>query len=115
MDRASSAKVSALVDDAQVGDDISIVVVTADIKSCIDYFQGFCGGVVTAKDQGVYVLETNTCLIAFVTPAQIGLEVGTYPIVEANYTVYKNNCVTLLREELVPVNMKDIRVLIRQK
>ena len=48
-----------------------------------------CSGVVTAKEQGVYLLETNTCLIAFVTPSLSGLEVGTYPIVEANNTVYK--------------------------
>ena len=115
MDKAAAATISGLVDDSQGGDEVSTVIVTNDIKSSIEYFQGFCGGVVSAKEQGVYLLETNTCLIAFVTPAQSGLEIGTYPIVEANYTVYRINSVQLLGEELVPVNTKDIKVLIRQK
>ena len=97
------------------GDDISVVVVTADIKSSIDFFQNICGGVVSAKEQGVYLLETNTCLIAFITPTLMGLEIGTYPIIEANYTVYKNNSIIVLGEELVPINTSTVKVLIRQK
>ncbi|MDY5317642.1 MAG: hypothetical protein SPH10_04065 [Candidatus Cryptobacteroides sp.] len=115
MDRASSAVISAQVDDLQSSDDISVVVVTADIKSSIDFFQNICGGVVTAKEQGVYLLETNTNLIAFISPALTGLETGTYPIVEANYTVYKNNSIIVLGEELVPINTSTVKVLIRQK
>ena len=115
MDRASSAVISAQVDDLQSNEDVSVVVVTADIKSSIDFFQNICGGVVTAKEQGVYLLETNTSLIAFITPALTGLEIGTYPIVEANYTVYKNNSISILGEELVAVNTNAVKVLIRQK
>lgn len=115
MDIAESAKVSALVDDAQDVEEISIVVVTKDVKASIDFFQGFCGGVVSTKEQGVYLLETNNNLIAFVTPAQSGLEIGTYPIVEANFGVYKVCSINLLGEELVPVNSTSMRILIRQK
>ena len=114
MDRAASAQLSTLVDDSQSSDEISVVVVTADIKSSIEYLQSICGGVVTAKEQGVYLLETNTSLIAFTTPALSGLEFGTYPIVEANYTVYKNNSVSILGEEVVSVITRDIKVLVRQ-
>lgn len=115
MDRAAAAHLSAIIDDSHNNEEVAVVVVTADIKASIEYFQGFCGGVVSAKEQGVYLLQTNTCLIAFVTPAQTGLEIGTYPIVEANYGVYKNNSILLLGEELVPVNTRDITILIRQK
>ena len=115
MDIAESAKVSALVDDAQDAEEISIVVVTNDVKASIDFFQGFCGGVVSTKEQGVYLLETNTNLIAFVTSAHSGLEIGTYPIVEANFGVYKVCAINLLGEELVPVNSTSTRILIRQK
>lgn len=115
MDKAAAAKISALVDDSQGNEDVSVVVVTADVKSSIDFFQGFCGGVVTAKEQGVYLLETNTSLIAFVTPSQSGLEIGTYPIVEANYGIYKVGSIKLLGEELVPINTRSVKVLIRQK
>ncbi len=115
MDRASSVVISAQVDDLQSSDDISVVVVTADIKSSIDFFQNICGGVVSAKEPGVYLLETNTCLIAFITPTLTGLEIGTYPIIEANYTVYKNNSIIVLGEELVPINTSTVKVLIRQK
>jgi hypothetical protein len=115
MDRASSAKISALVDEDHASKDISIVVVTDSIKSSIESFQSFCGGVVIPKEQGVYLLETNTLLLAFVTPAQIGLRIGTYPIVAANYAVCKNKSVNLLDEELIPVTTTDISILIRQK
>ena len=115
MDATAAAKISAQIDDSQGKDEISLVIVTADIKASIDFFQGTCGGVVTAKEQGVYLLETNTSLIAFVTPMQSGLEVGTYPIVEANNTVYKTNCANILGEELVPVQTREITLLIRQK
>ena len=115
MDATSAAIVSARVDDSQGKDDISLVVVTADIKASMDLFQGMCGGVFTAKEQGVYLLETNTSLIAFVTPSQSGLEVGTYPIVEANNTVYKDNCVCILGEVLVFVQTHEISLFIRQK
>lgn len=115
MDATSTARISAQVDDSQGKDEISLVVVTSDIKNSIDLFQGMCSGVVTAKEQGVYLLETNTCLIAFVTPSQSGLEVGTYPIIEANNTVYRINCVSILGEELVPIGSGSIRLLIRQK
>lgn len=115
MDATAAAKISAQIDDAQGKDEVSLVVVTADIKTSIDRFQGICGGVVTAKEQGVYLLETNTSLIAFITPMQLGLEVGTYSIVEANNTVYNNNSVRILGEELVPVKTQEITILIRQK
>lgn len=115
MDATSTARISAQVDDSQGKDEISLVVVTSDIKNSIDLFQGMCSGVVTAKEQGVYLLETNTCLIAFVTPSLSGLEVGTYPIIEANNTVYRINCVSILGEELVPIGSGSIRLLIRQK
>ena len=115
MDRAAAAQISALIDDSQGNEEVSVVIVTTDIKASIDYFQSFCGGVVSAKEQGVYLLETSSCLIAFVTPSQSGLEIGTYPIVEANYGVYKNNAVQLLGEELVPIVSRDINILIRQK
>ena len=115
MNATAAAKISAQIDDFQGKEEISLVVVTNDIKASIDFFQGMCSGVVTAKEQGVYLLETNTCLIAFVTPSQSGLEVGTYPIVEANNTVYKINCARILGEELVPVQSREINLLIRQK
>ncbi len=115
MDATSTARISAQIDDSQGKDEISLVVVTSDIKACIDLFQGMCGGVVTAKEQGVYLLETNTSMIAFVTPSQSGLEVGTYPIIEANNTVYRVNCANILGEELIPVKNGEITLLIRQK
>ena len=115
MDRASSVKISALVDEDHVSKDVSIVIVTDNIKSSIEYFQSICGGVVIPKEQGVYLLETNTLLLAFITPAQIGLKIGTYPIVAANYAVCKDNGVALLGEELIPITTTDTNVLIRQK
>ena len=115
MDRAAAAQISALIDDSQGNDEVSVVVVTTDIKASIDYFQSFCGGVVSAKEQGVYLLETSSIMIAFVTPTQTGLKIGTYPIVEANYGVYRNDAVQILGEVLVPIVSSDINILIRQK
>jgi len=104
-----------LIDDSQGKADISIVVVAADIKSCIEQFQCFCGGVITAKEQGIYLLETNTSLIAFVSPTLIELEVGSYPIVEAVYAIDKNTVVNILGEELFLLDTQNIKILIRQK
>lgn len=115
MDKAASAKLSVLIDDSQRKVDISIVIVTADIKSSIEQFQCFCGGVITAKEQGIYLLETNTSLIAFVSPTQIGLEVGSYPIVEATYAIDKSEVVNILGEVLLPLDIQNIKILIRQK
>lgn len=115
MEASSLAKIAALIDNSQGKVELSLVVVTADIKASIDFLQEICGGVVTTKDQGVYLLETNTSLIAFVSPVYAGLEVGTYPIVEANHVIYRTNSVNLLGEELVPVRTQGITVLIKQK
>lgn len=115
MDKAASAKLSVLIDDSQRKVDISIVIVTADIKSSIEQFQSFCGGVITAKEPGIYLLETNASLIAFVSPTQIGLEVGSYPIVEATYAIDKSAIVNILGEELFPLGIQNIKILIRPK
>jgi hypothetical protein len=115
MDDVSAARITSLLDDAKDTEEVSVVVVTPNIKDCIDYFQGLCGGLVKAKELGQYILETDSNKIAFVTPAQAGLDIGTYPVVNANYTVYRNNVVTILGEDLVPAMSNDIRVLIRQK
>ena len=115
MDKAASAKLSVLIDDSQRKVDISVVIVTADIKSSIEQFQSFCGGGITAKEQGIYLLETNTSLIAFVSPTQIGLEVGSYPIVEATYAIDKSEVVNILGEMLFPLDIQNIKILIRQK
>lgn len=115
MDKAASTKLSVLIDDSQGKADISIVVVTVDIKSSIEQIQSSCGGVITAKEQGIYLLETNTSLIAFVSPTQIGLEVGSYPIVEATYAIDKSSGVNILGEVLFLLDIQNIKILIRQK
>lgn len=115
MDKAASAKLSVLIDDSQRKVDISIVIVTTDIKSSIEQFQSFCDGVITAKEQGIYVLETSVNIIAFVSPTQIGLKVGSYPVVEATYISDKKKCVNILEEELIPMDAQNINILMRPR
>ena len=115
MDAKDAVTISTQIDDSQAKEEVSFVVVTTDVKASIDFFQDICGGVVAAKEQGVYLLETNTSLIAFVTPVQSGLDVGLYPTVEANNTVYKTESLSFLGEELILVRAGEIVFLIRQK
>ena len=115
MDRADAAKLSAMMDNYQGVEEVKVVVVTDDIKSSIEYFQGVCGGGVTAKEQGVYLLQSNTDLIAFTTPAHSGLSIGAYPVFEANYSIHNADSIHLLGETLFLAFSNEIGILLRQK
>ena len=115
LNQSESAELSALMDEGVRNEEISTLVVTPNIKDAIDFFRGFCNGVVTAKEEGVYILETSTDLIAFITPSQSGLKKGTYPIFDAYNYVQEDTAVSVLGEKLVPISTADITLLIRPK
>ena len=115
MDKTSSAKVLARIDDQQTGNDISLVIVTSEIKSSIDCFINICGGVVTAREMGVYLLKTDNLVIAFVTPSQVGLEIGTYPVIETNYIQSHDGHVNILGDDYCPIDSAEVRALLHKK
>lgn len=115
MDAEASAILTAKIDESIVKHDVSLIVVSSDIKSAIESFQETCGGVVNTMEQGVYVLESNACSIAFITPSQSGLAPGTYPIVEASNINVQNKGVSVIGKELIPFVSGDIKVLIKRQ
>lgn len=82
MDSVSAISVSDKMKAAKLNSEFSFVIVSKDINESITSMQAICPGTVRAVEQGIYQLETNAELVVFVSADALGLEEGTYCVIE---------------------------------
>ena len=112
MDAPSTANILRLIDKTLNDNHISFVVVNDDIKTCVYVLQDLIGGSVTAKEQGVYVLESSSKTVLFTTPSISGLAPGSYPMIKANYNLYGSNKITISNMDFYIVKASNMILLV---
>ena len=74
------------------------VIVDSDVNSVIHMLQRVSDGTVNTLSMGIYLFTANNTCIAIATPMSVGIEEGTYTVVEGN-----------LPEQFVPCTLNGVQ------
>lgn len=115
MDAVSAVELTSKMKGSKVTSNFNMVIAAKDINQSISALQDICHGTLSTLDRGIYQFETQTDRIVFLSADILGVEEGTYCIIETSQKVNAAKRLCLYGKYYSIISNGNVKALVKEK